>query len=627
MKKFLAYAVLLAMPRCFAVALDVNTTNSVNRTAPVVYAFVNDDGKPAAVSYVKTMRNTFWDKSAFIDAGSLPQAELRKQLKNGFTLYASAGEPYGLLADILKDMPLALSTAAVSVGTKHYAGSALRLIFVAQNPYGKGNVTVYSAASNKAIAEINSLYHGPLSYYVFDGKRLLSSGEYDEKAVPLAEAIDDVNEFFKTLKTVHPNLLAKCSPERYLALRNEAFAKIAGAADKNGRVSKEDMAYALAYVAAAFGDGHTSLWDLRVSQRTRDKTRIPPFVLEGRDGKVFIRSADDADFVGAELQEINGIALGTFIKPIIDRCSGESLAFRTTRFISSQRDYWAASGLLNEMSGVTVTIAKPDGTVVRRKVPLMAYEESDRLFASVKPHNNGGTSFSLVADGEIGYFRYPRFMYNDDEIKKVKGIFAEINAKGVKKLVIDIRGNGGGNSDMGDLIAGFLTTKTYSSFSLVEAKISEEAIQRGNFDKEAEPLVGLLVSYNGEKKSGGGYDVFTGSVCLLTDNYTFSSAVDFATLFQRYVQGTIIGYETGGFPTSFGDVLAFKLRNSGLPYGVSYKRFVTGLPRPGDDMHGILPDVPATPAVLAAYKGSDDPVLSFAMDYLNGKADPALLPH
>ncbi len=109
---------------------------------------------------------------------------------------------------------------------------------------------------------------------------------------------------------------------------------------------------------------------------------------------------------------------------------------------------------------------------------------------------------------------------------------------------------------------------------------------------------------------------FTGQTYLLIDNGTFSSATDFAAMFRDYNVGTILGYETGGVPTSFGDMHMFTLRHSAIPCGVSFKRFYAPKPKPGDDVRGVQPDVPWNDALLKDFANERDPGLAFTLRYL-----------
>ena len=107
---------------------------------------------------------------------------------------------------------------------------------------------------------------------------------------------------------------------------------------------------------------------------------------------------------------------------------------------------------------------------------------------------------------------------------------------------------------------------------------------------------------------------FHGRFILLTDNGVFSSATDFAAIIKDFHLGLIIGYETGGVPTSFGDVVGVTLPYSGIELAVSFKRFLAPVPEHGDDTHGVIPDIVATDVLLAKYRTAEDPVLALALD-------------
>ena len=85
---------------------------------------------------------------------------------------------------------------------------------------------------------------------------------------------------------------------------------------------------------------------------------------------------------------------------------------------------------------------------------------------------------------------------------------------------------------------------------------------------------GNLISYRDEITPNKPVDnAFDGRVYALTSNYTFSSAMDFATVIQDNGIGKVIGEIPGNMPTAYGDKLGFQLPESKLLLGVSYKKF------------------------------------------------------
>ena len=106
---------------------------------------------------------------------------------------------------------------------------------------------------------------------------------------------------------------------------------------------------------------------------------------------------------------------------------------------------------------------------------------------------------------------------------------------------------------------------------------------------------------------------YTGRVYLLIDNDVFSSAVYFSLLIRDYQVGKIVGYETGGVPQSFGNTHSFALKNSGIECNVSDRMLYAPKPRPDDDRHGVLPDIPLDRKLLAPYAKEADPALAYAL--------------
>ena len=107
---------------------------------------------------------------------------------------------------------------------------------------------------------------------------------------------------------------------------------------------------------------------------------------------------------------------------------------------------------------------------------------------------------------------------------------------------------------------------------------------------------------------------FAGRVHLMIDHMTASAAMSLAELFRDYRAGTTVGYETSGVPEAFGSYNDFTLKNSSIRCHVSYKKLWPPKPRPGDDKHGVTPDVPLDRTVLKPYAGEPDPALAFLLD-------------
>ena len=101
---------------------------------------------------------------------------------------------------------------------------------------------------------------------------------------------------------------------------------------------------------------------------------------------------------------------------------------------------------------------------------------------------------------------------------------------------------------------------------------------------------------------------------MLVSGNTFSSATDFASSFQCYQVGKIIGTETGGLTACFGDVYSFELPNTKFDMGVSYKKFYNACGI--DNKRGVIPDYIVENSFDDEQKGIDK-ALEFTIDLIN----------
>ena len=230
------------------------------------------------------------------------------------------------------------------------------------------------------------------------------------------------------------------------------------------------------------------------------------------------------------------------------------------------------------------------------------------------------------------YTDYPAFLDK---------MFSEIREKEVEKIIIDLRNNGGGASLLGDLLMYYCSIPdTIQGYQGGAVKISELYRQtyrndfeyrKRNFLKnnpEKEFKIPRLIRYEKEKRHKdysyfdnikkhfdltGIENRFKGEIILLIGPKTFSSASMFATVLSDNKQAILIGEPIGQKPTSFGDILRFKLPRTHTDVCVSHKLFQ----RPDsteDDEKSLCPDIVVYPAI-EDYLDGEDPVFEKAKDY------------
>jgi len=137
----------------------------------------------------------------------------------------------------------------------------------------------------------------------------------------------------------------------------------------------------------------------------------------------------------------------------------------------------------------------------------------------------------------------------------------------------------------------------YKSVSSLDIKISQEVIEyykENNYLSEEElnnykTKIGEKYSYNpNATRRYQNKPVFYGDTYFLISKNTFSSAVMLASTVKDYNIGYLIGEETGGLATHYGDIYSFVLPKTNLNVGVSHKYFVR--PNGLNTVRGVLPD-------------------------------------
>jgi carboxyl-terminal processing protease len=201
--------------------------------------------------------------------------------------------------------------------------------------------------------------------------------------------------------------------------------------------------------------------------------------------------------------------------------------------------------------------------------------------------------------GNIAYVSLNTFNTNE-VVKQFEAAYAEIEK--TDAMILDVRNNGGGNSNNGYAILAYLTGKPFktSQWKTRNYRPSYRAWQRAA-EWYSEPA--------GEY-SPNPTKLYTKPVIVLTSPRTFSAAEDFAVAFDFMKRGKIIGEATGG---STGQPLNFSLPGKGSAR-VCTKRdsYPDGKEFVGV---GIQPHIAVQPK-LADFRNGRDTVLEAALNEL-----------
>lgn len=218
-------------------------------------------------------------------------------------------------------------------------------------------------------------------------------------------------------------------------------------------------------------------------------------------------------------------------------------------------DILCGIGVLGDVSSVDMTLSNENNAQRTLSIPTVPYEgfDTSSLQDVTDPQNlplfrqNLDKNYWSELTGPILYFNYNRCKDMDNisvrgfTLKLRRGIKA--NPK-ISKLVIDMRNNGGGNSE---LLRGFL--EWLSSCERLNQK---------------------------------------GYLYVIVGRDTFSSALLNTFFLAQHTQATFVGEPTGGKPNSYGEVKFLSLNSSGLliRYSTNYYELISD-----DTQNAFIPDV------------------------------------
>ena len=391
-------------------------------------------------------------------------------------------------------------------------------------------------------------------------------------ALTVDAALADLDFFFKTVESVHPRPLANIEEDQYLKLKRESRERVVEATRKDKEQTLTALAVTLARAAAALGDGHTFVrLDGSLVDDADTAPVMLPFYLGVETGRIVILNPGEGleSLQGRRLLKINDIDTLTALAPALELLSGERTAFKLNRFCLSQRTYWA---LARPIAGprAVLTVETDDGRTMTQTVDLMPTGDFDRRIHGPQ-RNERSSSHSFQHDGRTCYWPYNSCDNSDQARARIVDLFKDLQARKAENLIIDLRNNGGGDSDACQFIIDRLTAKPYRLFSRIDLKNSPELLaMNGDHSIFAKLMTGRTTtarcSERRPPKECG--ERFTGRVFFLIGPGTYSAASDFAAAVKDYGIGVLLGEETGGLRQCFGDILTFHAPNSGLSFGV-----------------------------------------------------------
>jgi len=434
------------------------------------------------------------------------------------------------------------------------------------------------------------------------------------------ELQDDYRVFRGILEESHPSLYwytPKDSVDHYFEI---------GSSKLKDSLTEYKFRNVLSYVVASIHCGHTSVRPSREATRYSERVRsiMFPLSVKAWDDTVVVTSnlsrKDSILTRGSLLKSIDGrpieMILDTFFKHISADGYNSTHKYQTVSNSGVFRNMYASIYGLKprtpvEFIDTTGTVRKSSlslsvpffDSTRRKQPPIPSRKERKRL--ALRAMRNMHIDTTL----ETAFLEVNTFSKENQLRKFFRSSFRTMRKDHIKHLVVDMRGNGGGNVTLSNLLTKYIADEPFKiadSLYAVNRKSQYKHYISNYF------LNRLFFIFMTKKKDDGLYHFkffekkyfkpkkknhFSGDSYIIIGGNTFSAAALFAKALVNQDDVVVVGEETGG--GAYGNtawlIPDVTLPNSKVRFRLPLFRLV--IDSSIDKGHGVMPEVEVKPTV------------------------------
>lgn len=389
-----------------------------------------------------------------------------------------------------------------------------------------------------------------------------------EKKYPVALLKQDLLQMQKALLQYHPG------PDRHVPLKviNEAFAKAEKSLTRY--LTAWEFYRIAAPLVAGLQCGHTRIFPSAELQQHLDTAVIFfPLRVMLKSNRMFAQLQDGRI---AEVTEINHQPMANILKSIYSAVAVDGNAEDAkSDFIRNFAEYYARH--VDHRSEKFEMVLRVEKLTENKSLTVapVSFQQARLNITQEEP-------IIFKRESNIGILKittFGSFAYRDrmDYASSLENAFSELRNNNITKLIVDIRGNGGGDDQYGALLISYLSQKPFGYFKKVYKRSG-----KGFVDVD-HPCVQVQ-----EPQSLA----FNGKACLLIDGRTFSTAADVASVFKSNKLGVVIGRETGGGydGNTSGASERVVLNNTGINVQIPLWFYENAVVTVKEKHRGVLPD-------------------------------------
>lgn len=378
---------------------------------------------------------------------------------------------------------------------------------------------------------------------------------------------DDLDQLGNTLLKVHPNALKFISKKDFWKAIEQKKALVTDS------TTFGEFAWHCSEIIANVHCSHTDMGRFFLENEMLPTHLRFPVPLRMIDGHLYVvEPANNADKVNLkdEIVSINGLPADQVIALIYPHIPAQGYIQTTKRHVFNMQSPVLIPYALGFPDTYTVGIKGREKPVTLNSAVNKVGPPPNPIF-----YCRENLCLEYLADGKtavmsIVSFNFYRFNNFDVFKNFIDSSMADINRKGIKNLIIDVRWNGGGSQSAAIHLLRYLAPKPFVYYSNAQFEGKTEKVEG---EEMIEPF-----------KNG-----FKGKLYFMMDGLGNSTTGHFMSLVKVMQLGVIVGEELGSNQFCSAGQKVCRLKHSKIEYSVAnntHESTATSLP----DEKGILPD-------------------------------------
>lgn len=357
---------------------------------------------------------------------------------------------------------------------------------------------------------------------------------------------------------------------------------------------------------------------------------IPVIVRFDSNGQLLVTRSGYPEAVGKYVKRINGQPIDSVLRALraqlfVDAHVQTSANAQIQQYFSA----WYADFIQSGRGQFTIVLADEQGaetTITMPGINADAWQVLNRNTSYLTSHNHLGFPSDTVARLRIATFYSQQ---GDKYFRRfLDSAFVQIGSRKVQRLIIDVRGNEGGNDALGKHLYAHIARNDFRYYDRIEVKVKRkrDVPNRGNvylprfiglarWFIRKDPQGRLL--FRKHQNLGTHHphrQAYTGNVTFLMDGLSYSVTSEFLAVARNENRGMFMGEESGGAyqGDNSGTFAIYKLPATGLDLGIPLAGYYMAVKPESGISRGIIPDITLSPSRQDLLSGRDPADVLFA---------------